>query len=134
MKPANSVEVGGRIFEFVPLSIGMVIKLSAMDFDQKFMTVDFEKLGKDKKAYAEFWRLWQDFCNSIFKRNLAWRLGFFPKELSFDSISALRVVEVTRAFFVYAGVIPPEHRKQEETSPDSRSSESTLNQSPATTT
>lgn len=116
MKPANEVVVGGRTFRFVPMSIGTVIKLQKHKFDDRFIAVDFAKLGDDQKAYDEFWETWKEFCNTVLVKDWRWKMGLFPKQLTFNVISAAGVIEVTRAFFVYAGALPPEQQTQKENS------------------
>lgn len=125
MTPAeNTVKVGGRQFQFIPLSIDAVIKLQSLGFNEKFAAIDFGKLAEDKVLYAEFQKSWAEFCNAIFKKGLLWKLlarwGGTPKVLHFSVISLDELVEITKAFFIYAGALPQPANEQSGTSTASK--------------
>lgn len=125
MTPAEGqVTVGTKTYQFVELSIDAVMRFQEMRFDEKFHSVDFNKMVEDKKAYEYFRRSWLDFCNSIFVKSFFWSLlawaGYIPAPLRFSNISLTKMTEITRSFFVYAGALPPQPSKQSGTSADSK--------------
>lgn len=125
MTPAEGqVTVGTKTYQFIELSIDAVMRLQEMRFDEKFQSVDFTKMVEDKKAYDYFRHSWMEFCNSIFKKGFVWSLlawaGYIPAPLRFSNISIVKMTEVTRSFFVYAGASPQPVNEQGGTSAASK--------------
>ncbi len=115
------VTINGKEFEFVRPTILFVKKVARNEF---------EKIGEkfaagilNDEEYEKFEKQWKFFCSTIFKKNLLWRLGLFPKDLRLENVPIQDVLKAIKDFFGLLGETQIALLGQ---SPDSKNSETQI--------
>lgn len=114
----EGVVLEGRTFQFVRPTITFVRKVALMKLDK--INEGFERGTLTSDDFKKFKKTWRRFCHTVFEKDLLWRIGFTPRELSLDRIDIRDVPKVIKGFFVLLEGIQNELLVPSETSSDSK--------------
>lgn len=93
----NGIEIGGRFFEFVRVTISAQSKII-----KRFDPSAFEFIKQKMNPSMNNLRMWKKVRSIAFVKTGLWKyLGIVPKELRCDQISLAKAGEAQASFFEY---------------------------------